>query len=168
MSAQDRIDAAREQLRLAQLELEKAQADLDRQRKEEEGLVYKPTNGEWWWTSESGCGSSPTTTPSKNQGREFKTKEGAESALERVRWYAHLLNLAAQLNPSGKVCRGYGVTARADGQWFWGDTKLEINDGNWIETFNLFETSDAAYRATKILDTSKGALAGIEYPGLKK
>ena len=90
--------------------------------------------------------STPRTTFAR-AGVEYTTKEAAEASLVRLRQYALLLHLAADLNPSGKAGGPWFVTFRvSNASW------EPVVANNFQDGASLFENSDAASEAAKILN----------------
>jgi hypothetical protein len=90
-------------------------------------------------------------------GLEYQTKEAATVALRHLRFYSRLLNLATELNPSGVVGGPYRVVFdEHESRWAYGFA------GIYRCSFNLFQTADAAEKATAILNRDEWILEGDE------
>ena len=95
------------------------------------------------------------------QGRAYKSPEAAQASADCLNWFIHLLNLAAQLNPSGKAGGNYAVDYHID-KW---DTSNLVG----LKCVAcVFETREAAQKAAAILNASGGKLAGVPCPFISK
>lgn len=112
-------------------------------------VPYVPTEGQFYFKAGfSGVGFAFSTGEYRKAGLEYPTKEAAEASLARLRQYALLLHLAADLNPSGKAGGEFAV--------YWNDE--DPSGPRWaggscfpgVDT--VFETEQAAAEAAKILN----------------
>lgn len=85
----------------------------------------------------------------REAGHYFKTKRASDSAAEYRNFFTRLLNLAAELNPSGLVGGEFNVAFDQDisGLWEVGTPEDSYQDISWI-----FETKEAAQKAADILN----------------
>ena len=93
-------------------------------------------------------------------GTEYRTVEAAQASADYLNWFIHLLNLAAQVNPSGKAGGKYEVRYRPSEQW-------TIDTSQSLYMGHIFETREAAEKAAAILNASGGKLAGVPCPFIK-
>ena len=118
---------------------------------------WEPRNGGWLVQL---CGghvfASTSIKEAQTSGLKYQTKQAAEKALDFGKFYMRLVALATELNPSGVAGGGY-VVAFINGEW-----EVFYSDGS-IEVTNLFETEEAAWQATDIMNRDKW-----ENPWLRK
>lgn len=111
-------------------------------------LPYVPGEGQFYFKSGFlGVGFAFSTEEYRKVGLEYTTQEAAEASLVRLRQYALLLHLAADLNPSGKAGGKFAVywdTDRVVASW--------VGACGYPGVDNLFETEGAAAEAAKILN----------------
>ena len=90
------------------------------------------------------------------------SEDTAQASADYLNWFTHLLNLAAQLNPSGKAGGDGWVWFCAEGR-YWKASSLRGKP----DIAGVFETIEAAQKARDILNASGGKLAGVPCPFIK-
>ena len=120
--------------------------------------AWSPTSGGWCIAHHwNGTRIERVVDQKPDMGFQYSTREAAEAAKNYLAWYALLLNLAAQVNPSGKPGGPFAI--RNEGRSWQGG----LYQTHWVPA-RIFETSEAMYKALEILNRQNGVLAGIPCP----
>lgn len=85
----------------------------------------------------------------REAGLYFKSKRASDSAADYRIFFSRLLNLAAELNPSGLVGGRYRVSSKLGGGWYHAISPILV-DGR--DFWDIFETEEAAKKAAEILN----------------
>lgn len=151
---------------IRRLERDVAEADrqiLNLQKQIEEAekeREWKPTQEGWGYSFAGRLHENSKHHMDAAAGTLFQTQDAAQVASDYSRWFRLLLNLAAQVNPSGKpAVREY--------QAWWSRERGWVAFGSG-EFDAIFENGDAAQKACDILNRQKGVLAGVSCPLLPK
>ena len=145
MSLQEDITSVRKDIEAATERLKK----LEEQAKQAE--VWQPKVGEW--TALPGKVvrnihlDSDTVRRAGNAGRLYQNETQAIAAQKRIDFYARLVALATELNPSGIVGGTCGI------QWDVNRQRLTIIHNE--EVIGLFQSSDVAYKAITVINKER-------------
>lgn len=145
-------------LEAARIKLDQVSAELralEARAAEEARSPWEPKGGRFYLFTpcEEGpqVGDGTSDDAARLHGREYPTREAAESAFPYVSFFARLCCLAAELNPSGKVGGCYRLFYYLSDGW---QKSVELSASD-RDPWDLFETEDAALKACEIMNRDK-------------